>query len=131
MTLYGAPKRRFGMRLPLRIRLALVNGAVLGAVALALALVAAFTGGPRTADEIALVVLISLAGVATGYLVISRTLRPLRDVTATARRLSGETLDQRIEYTGTDDEVAEFASTFDAMLDRLSESFEGQKRFVA
>jgi signal transduction histidine kinase len=86
---------------------------------------------PRTADEVALVVLITVAGVATGYLVISRTLRPLRDVTATARRLSGETLDQRIEYTGTDDEVAELASTFDAMLDRLSESFDGQKRFVA
>ena len=38
---------------------------------------------------------------------------------------------QRIRYTGVDDEVAELASTFDAMLDRLAESFEAQKRFVA
>ena len=131
MTLYGAPKRRFGLRAPLRVRLALVNGAVLGAVALLLLLVVALAGVPRTAAGIALVVLITAAGVATGYMVISRTLRPLRNVTATAHRLSGETLDQRIDYTGTDDEVAELASTFDAMLDRLSESFDGQKRFVA
>jgi signal transduction histidine kinase len=131
VTLYGAPKRRFGLRLPLRVRLALVNGAVLGAVALLLVLAVALAGVPRTTAGVALVVLVTVAGVATGYMVISRTLRPLRNVTATAHRLSGETLDQRIDYTGTDDEVAELASTFDAMLDRLSESFDAQKRFVA
>ena len=40
-------------------------------------------------------------------------------------------MDQRINYKGVDDEVAELAATFDAMLDRLAESFEAQKRFVA
>jgi signal transduction histidine kinase len=58
-------------------------------------------------------------------------LRPLHKVTATARHLGGETLDQRINYTGADDEVAELADTFDAMLDRLNAAFKAQQRFVA
>jgi signal transduction histidine kinase len=77
------------------------------------------------------VLAISVVGVAGAYVVAGRALRPLHRVTATARRLSGETLDQRIHYDGADDEVAELAATFDAMLERLGESFESQKRFVA
>jgi signal transduction histidine kinase len=77
------------------------------------------------------VLVIGSGGVAGAYLVAGRALRPLHKVTATARRLSGETLDQRIRYHGADDEVAELAATFDAMLDRLGESFESQRRFVA
>jgi signal transduction histidine kinase len=80
---------------------------------------------------LAAVLAVSLVGVAGAYLVAGRALRPLHKVTATARRLSGETLDQRIRYDGADDEVAELAATFDAMLDRLNESFDSQKRFVA
>lgn len=74
---------------------------------------------------------ISAAGVVGAALVAGRALRPLHQVTATAQRLSEETLDQRIRYSGADDEVAELAATFDAMLDRLGEAFEAQKRFVA
>ena len=74
---------------------------------------------------------IGTAGVALAYLVAGRALRPLHQVTTTARRLGEATLDQRIRYTGADDEVAELARTFDAMLDRLAGAFESQKRFVA
>jgi signal transduction histidine kinase len=74
---------------------------------------------------------ISLIGIAGAYVVAGRALRPLHHVTATAQRLGEETLDQRIRYVGADDEVAELAATFDAMLDRLAEAFESQKRFVA
>jgi signal transduction histidine kinase len=70
-------------------------------------------------------------GVAGGYVLAGRALRPLHRVTVTARRLSGETLDQRISYTGPEDEVAELADTFDAMLDRIAAAFDTQKRFVA
>jgi len=70
-------------------------------------------------------------GVAGGYVLAGRALRPLHRVTVTARRLSGETLDQRISYTGPEDEVAELADTFDAMLDRIAVAFDTQKRFVA
>ena len=74
---------------------------------------------------------ISVVGVAGAYAVAGRALRPLQQVTATAQRLTGETLDQRIRYVGADDEVAELADTFDAMLDRIDAAFETQKRFVA
>jgi signal transduction histidine kinase len=74
---------------------------------------------------------IGLIGIAGAYAVAGRALRPLHNVTATARRLGEETLDQRIRYSGADDEVAELARTFDAMLDRLAGAFESQKRFVA
>lgn len=76
-------------------------------------------------------VAIGIIGIAGGYLVTRRALRPLHTVTQTAQRLGEETLDQRIRYAGADDEVAELARTFDAMLDRLAEAFESQKRFVA
>jgi signal transduction histidine kinase len=79
----------------------------------------------------AAVLVISVVGVAGAYVVAGRALRPLHRVTATAQRLSGETLDQRIRYDGADDEVAELAATFDAMLDRLGQSFDTQRRFVA
>lgn len=74
---------------------------------------------------------ISVVGVAGAYAVAGRALRPLHQVTSTARRLGEATLDQRIRYSGADDEVAELAGTFDAMLDRIGGAFEAQKRFVA
>src|SRR5688572_6549206 len=77
------------------------------------------------------VIAVGAAGVAGVYLVAGRVLRPLQRVTTTARALTGETLDQRIRYAGADDEVAELADTFDAMMDRISATFDTQKRFVA
>ncbi|MGX6602518.1 sensor histidine kinase [Micromonosporaceae bacterium Da 78-11] len=76
-------------------------------------------------------VAIGIIGIAGAYAVAGRALRPLHNVTQTAQRLGEETLDQRIRYSGADDEVAELARTFDAMLDRLAGAFESQKRFVA
>lgn len=73
----------------------------------------------------------SVVGIAAAYVVAGRALRPLHQVTSTARRLGEQTLDQRIRYTGADDEIAELARTFDAMLDRIGSAFEAQKRFVA
>jgi signal transduction histidine kinase len=83
------------------------------------------------AEGLLALVAVGVAGVAAAYAVAGRALRPLHQVTATAQRLGGETLDQRIRYSGADDEVAELAATFDAMLDRLAGAFEAQKRFVA
>ncbi|MGH3903280.1 MAG: sensor histidine kinase [Pseudonocardiaceae bacterium] len=67
-----------------------------------------------------------LAWVLTGAV-----LRPLHDVTATAQRLSVESLDERLRLPGPRDEVAQLADTFDAMLDRLQAAFDAQRRFVA
>jgi signal transduction histidine kinase len=65
------------------------------------------------------------------WVITGQVLRPLHEVTATARRLSAESLDERLRLPGPRDEVAELADTFDAMLDRLQAAFEAQRRFVA
>jgi signal transduction histidine kinase len=87
--------------------------------------------GDLLLDGFLAVLVLSVAGVAGAYAIAGRALRPLQQVTSTAQHLTGETLDQRIRYVGADDEVAELAATFDAMLDRISTTFETQKRFVA
>jgi hypothetical protein len=71
------------------------------------------------------------ATVLLAWVITGQVLRPLHDVTATARRLSAESLDERLRLPGPRDEVAELADTFDAMLDRLQAAFESQRRFVA
>jgi len=72
-----------------------------------------------------------LAAAVLAWALTGRLLRPLQEVTATARRLSAESLGERIALRGPRDEVAELADTFDAMLDRLQATFEAQRRFVA
>ncbi|MGH3450372.1 MAG: sensor histidine kinase [Haloechinothrix sp.] len=61
----------------------------------------------------------------------SQVLRPLAEITGTARRLSAESLDERIGELRPRDELARLAETIDEMLDRLSEAFDAQRRFVA
>ena len=75
--------------------------------------------------------IVTLASVVLGWFVAGRVLRPLRRITETADRLSASNLDERIDLQGPDDELTRLANTFDAMLDRLAASFEGQRRFVA
>ncbi|GGM27090.1 MULTISPECIES: sensor histidine kinase [Micromonospora] len=108
----------------------LADGRVLDAAQWQLQLADAASRELLVKGLVALVV-ISVVGVAGAYAVAGRALRPLQQVTSTAQLLGEATLDQRIGYSGADDEVAELAKTFDAMLDRLAESFEAQKRFVA
>jgi signal transduction histidine kinase len=75
--------------------------------------------------------LMALASVGLGWLVAGRVLRPLQAITATARRLEGSTLHERINLEGPEDELKELADTFDQMLARLDTAFETQRRFVA
>lgn len=76
-------------------------------------------------------VAVTALGVLLAYLVAGRVLQPLQQITATARRLSVESLDQRIALQGPQDELKELADTFDAMLARLDAAFDAQRRFVA
>jgi signal transduction histidine kinase len=69
--------------------------------------------------------------VGAGWLLAGRALRPLRDITATARRVSGENLGERISLSGPADELKELADTFDGMLGRLDAAFASQRHFVA
>jgi signal transduction histidine kinase len=73
---------------------------------------------------------VGLIALALGWFVADRALGPLQQVTATARRLSESTLHERIALQGPDDEIKELADTFDAMLERLNQAFDTQRRFV-
>src|SRR5437763_1748230 len=73
----------------------------------------------------------TLVSVGAGWLLAGRALRPLRDITATARRVSGENLGERIDLVGPADELKELADTFDGMLGRLDAAFASQRHFVA
>ena len=83
---------------------------------------------------IASLVALGVIGVAAGglgWLLAGRALRPLQDITATARRVADRSLHERIAYAGPQDEVKDLADTFDAMLERLDRAFDSQRRFVA
>src|ERR1700733_7010425 len=73
----------------------------------------------------------TLVSVVAGWLLAGRALRPLRDITATARRVSGENLGERISREGPADELKQLADTFDGMLGRLDAAFGSQRHFVA
>jgi len=66
-----------------------------------------------------------------GWILAGRILEPLRIVTATARRISVTSLDERLSLQGPDDEIKELGDTFDALLSRLETSFQSQRRFIA
>ena len=73
----------------------------------------------------------AVASLGLGWVTAGRVLRPLHDITAAAKRLSGQNLHERINLQGPDDELKELANTFDAMLGRLDAAFDSQRRFVA
>ncbi len=70
-----------------------------------------------------------LVCVAGGLLIAWRELRPLREISATARAISASTLDQRLNAEPLARELAELATTFNGMLDRLEDSFARLSQF--
>ena len=83
-----------------------------------------------TQSGIALAVMAALAFV-LGWLVAGRVLRPVRAITATARRISATSLHERLTVTGPDDEFSELAGTLNGLLARLEASFTAQRHFAA
>jgi signal transduction histidine kinase len=82
----------------------------------------------RSVAILAGLVLLSLA---VGWLIAGRFLRPLRTITATARRISASNLNQRLAMTGRNDEFKDLGETLDSLFERLEASFESQRHFVA
>jgi two-component system OmpR family sensor kinase len=65
----------------------------------------------------------------TAWSLAGRVLRPVRDLTATAQRITETDLTERIEVAGAD-ELAELGATFNDMVDRLERGFVQQRRFL-
>ncbi len=87
-------------------------------------------------DQVAVQYLVAFAGVlllstVLGWVAAGRALAPLKRINETARRVSEQHLDERIDVDGPHDELRELGETLNSMLDRLADSFETQRRFVA
>lgn len=71
--------------------------------------------------------LVALVG---GYWLADRALRPVKEITRTAREIGETDLSRRIAL-GTQDELGQLADTFDQMLTRLQAAFDRQRQFTA
>jgi hypothetical protein len=98
------------------------------------------TAGPpgpdRLSQQLLIASVIALAvmtviSVAFGWLVAGRALRPVREMTAAARRISEDSLHERLALRGPEDELKELGDTIDGLLERLEVAFSAQRRFVA
>lgn len=72
-----------------------------------------------------------LISIICGFLLSKRLLRPLRNITSTAKSIEVKDLNQRIKVQPTHDEIEELANTFNLMLERLQKGFEIQRQFVS
>jgi two-component system heavy metal sensor histidine kinase CusS len=68
---------------------------------------------------------------AMGFAIAHRSTRPLREVAETARQIGSSTLNERIDAEGYPVELRVLADAFNAMLERLEESFARLSRFSA
>jgi heavy metal sensor kinase len=79
---------------------------------------------------IGLPLVLALAGFG-GYLLATRTLRPLASMAEQASRITGSNLETRIEIGDAAEELAVLVTSFNELLSRLDHSFDTMRRFVA
>jgi len=65
------------------------------------------------------------------YYLTRRNLRPIADITRTARRIGSSNLADRMDVENRSDEIGQLANVLDDLLERLQKAFEIQRRFVA
>lgn len=84
--------------------------------------------------RISLVAMVTLLviGVLGGYLIARRQLRPIEQISSTAKQV-GETYDltRRVDLDPGADELHELAASFDAMVEKLDSAFDAQRRLTA
>lgn len=68
---------------------------------------------------------------AAGRYMSASALQPIKHLTDRAARISVTNLHLRLEHGMEQDELTELAATFNQLLQRLEQSFEGQKQFVS
>jgi len=79
---------------------------------------------------LALPLILAFAG-AGGYWFAARSLAPLDAMAAQASRISSSNLDARLEVGEAAAELTLLAASFNGLLGRIDQSFEGMRRFVA
>jgi heavy metal sensor kinase len=70
-------------------------------------------------------------GLAGGWLISNRILRPVAAISATASAISATNLSERIDPAAVDRELADLAGVLNDTFDRLEAAFERQARFTA
>lgn len=71
-----------------------------------------------------------LAGT-SGYFLARKTLAPVAAMGVHARRIGATNLHERLPVLNANDELGQLATIFNDLLDRLDQSFERQRRFIA
>jgi two-component system, OmpR family, sensor kinase len=71
-----------------------------------------------------------LTSVLAGEFLASITLKPLKNMIATARQITAENMSLRIAPPESQDEIRELAETFNEMLEKIQQVFISQKQFI-
>ncbi len=72
-----------------------------------------------------------LLGLAGGWWIASRAMRPIQDISATAVRISAGDLSQRISTSETESELGQLAGVLNATFARLDAAFAQQQQFTS
>jgi len=128
----GAVSSRDGQQVRLYSAPLTENGQTFGVVQVAAPL-ASLTATLRSA-ALALALLapfILMLGALGGYWLAAQALRPAHRLTSAARLIEASDLRRRVPVPIARDEIYELSVTFNAMIARLEQSFERERRFVA
>jgi signal transduction histidine kinase len=75
--------------------------------------------------------IVAVLALLLGWFFAGRMLRPVRTITATARRISASNLNERLALDDADEEFKNLGDTLDDLFARLEAAFEAQRHFVA
>jgi heavy metal sensor kinase len=89
-----------------------------------------FLGSLITAFGLAIPLAILLAS-AGGYFLARQSLYPVVEMSTQAGRIGSNNLHERLPVSNAEDELGHLAASFNNLLDRLDQSFEQQRRFMA
>ncbi len=75
--------------------------------------------------------LVLILGTGATWLMAGHVLKPLKELSSAIEEMGGNDLSNRVEIQGRQDEIGRLARSFNHMMDKVSASFERQKRFSA
>lgn len=91
--------------------------------------------GKNSEEITAIFITISILGTIvcfiSGYFLTQKFLKPIKEITKTAKEITSKSLNKRIVTNGVKDEITDLADTFNLMIERLEMDFEKQRRFVS